>query len=128
MKKLILKKKTLVSLNPNQLQNVLGGEGEAPTYGNNCTDTCGWLCWTNDGDTGDCPSDPQGGCQNSNNLCETVGGEVGAGAGAVGVNPCGWPFRDPVSQNTDCFTQDNCTHTNCTAGCPYTVNDNTCNC
>ena|SRR5687767_11318950 len=34
----------------------------------------------------------------------------------------------PMSEAYECFTDQHCTHGECTGGCPYTYGDNSCGC
>lgn len=116
MRKLKFNKKHIVSLSRDEMLSKIGGDENQPTYqpnggGAGCTDTCEMFCsvvgcglsWPDCGDSGDCPT-------TAPNYCP-----------ASGNNYC-----DFNSRVLECWSQDECTMTQCTDGCTQTVNDMGC--
>lgn len=111
--KLSLNKEEITNLTREEMSSLRGGN-DAPTYvnpqtGGYCTvgynDITFWEDTCTGGCTGPCPSQAQTGCDGN------------------------YTFHDCVQTAFNyCFTNHNCTYTQCTNDCPVSINDATCTC
>jgi natural product precursor len=114
VKKLSFKKEDITDLSQEEQGHVVGGNFAPtlydPAHGAYCTNTCNQFTILADnctsGCTGPCNSNAATGCEDGNTINDCLGTAINL-----------------------CFTNGNCTYTECTRGCPVTAyTDATCGC